>query len=30
MEPPKGFNFPEGCVLHLLKAIYSLKQAGHQ
>lgn len=30
MEPPKGYNIPEGHVLRLKKALYGLKQAGRQ
>jgi hypothetical protein len=28
MEPPPGFDVPEGMVLHLIKAVYSTKQGG--
>ena len=30
MEPPKGYDIPDGCVLLLKKALYGLKQAGRQ
>ena len=30
MEPPPGYNVPEGFVLLLVKALYELKQAGRQ
>ena len=30
MDPPLGYKVPEGSVLHLKKALYSLKQAGRQ
>ena len=30
MEPPKGYDVPDGCVLLLLKALYGLRQAGRQ
>jgi hypothetical protein len=30
MEPPPGYEVPEGYVLRLLKALYGLKQAGRQ
>lgn len=30
MEPPPGYDVPEGHVLRLLKALYGLKQAGRQ
>jgi reverse transcriptase-like protein len=29
MEPPPGFDVPEGMVLHLVKAMYGMKQGGH-
>jgi len=29
MEPPPGFDVPEGMVLKLIKAIYGTKQGGH-
>ena len=29
MEPPPGFNIPEGMVLKLNKAVYGTKQGGH-
>jgi reverse transcriptase-like protein len=28
MEPPPGFDVPEGVVLHLVKAVYGTKQGG--
>ena len=30
MEPPKGYDVPNGCVLLLKKALYGLRQAGRQ
>jgi reverse transcriptase-like protein/Pol polyprotein/gag-pre-integrase-like protein/integrase-like protein len=29
MELPPGFDVPEGMVLHLVKAVYGMKQGGH-
>ena len=29
MEPPPGFNIPEGIVLKLNKAVYGTKRGGH-
>jgi reverse transcriptase-like protein len=29
MELPPGFDIPEGMVLHLVKAVYGMKQEGH-